>query len=95
MEEKIMAALADDRAVIEGTLEWFKLISSVPHGSWNEKAAVDLLEARMAEIGWATARDEWNNMVIYVPATPGLEDKTPVALQGHIDMVCAVADGSG
>ena len=95
MEDKIMAALADERAVIEGTLEWFRLISSVPHGSWNEKAAVDLLESRFAEIGWSTVRDEWNNLMAYVPATPGLEDKAPVVLQGHIDMVCAVADGSG
>lgn len=95
MEEKIMAALADDRAVVEGTLEWFRLISSVPHGSWNEKAAVDLLEERFTQFGWATRRDDWNNLMAIIPASPGLEDRTPVVIQGHIDMVCAVAEGSG
>ena len=95
MKETVFSALGDERAIIDGTLEWFRLISSVPHGSWNEKAVVNLLEARFAQIGWPTVRDQWHNLMAYVPATPGLEDKPPVVVQGHIDMVCAVAEGSG
>ena len=33
-------------------------------------------------------QDEWNNVVIFQPGTPGYEDHPPVILQGHMDMVC-------
>ena len=33
------------------------------------------------------ARDEFGNVVIRKPATPGKENLTPVVLQGHLDMV--------
>ena len=95
METKNTAVFTDDNAVIQGTMEWFERVSAIPHGSWNEKAVVDMLEERFAQIGWKTVRDAWNNLMAYIPATAGLENRKPVVLQGHIDMVCAVADGSG
>lgn len=88
-------ALGSDRAVTDGVLDWFRLMSSVPHGPWNEGALADILEEKFCARGWAVERDEWNNMKVDVPATPGLEHLPPVILQGHLDMVCAVAKGSG
>ena len=87
--------LHDDRAVTEGVLNWFSLLSSVPHGSGNEGPLADLLVAECGRRGWAVERDPWNNLKIDLPAAPGLEHLPPLAFQGHLDMVCAVADGSG
>ena len=38
-------------------------------------------------------QDEWNNVVIFQPGTPGYEDHPPVILQGHMDMVCEKGAG--
>ena len=84
-----------DQTMIDGVLEWFQLFASVPHGSWNEKKLADLLTMRFTELGWVVERDEWNNMKVDVPGAPGLEHLPPVIIQGHLDMVCAVAEGSG
>ncbi len=94
-EPAYLAQLGDDSAIIDGVLDWFRIFASVPHGSWNEKALADRLEAAFTDLGWAVERDEWNNMKVDVPGAPGLEQLPPVILQGHIDMVCAVAAGSG
>lgn len=87
--------LGTDRAVTDSVLDWFRLMSSVPHGPWNEGALADLLQKEFLARGWTVERDEWNNMKVDVPAAPGLEHLPPVILQGHLDMVCAVAQGSG
>ena len=33
-------------------------------------------------------QDELNNVIIFGDATPGFEDRDPVIIQGHMDMVC-------
>jgi len=90
-----LSGLGTDQTIIDGTLEWFRLFASVPHGSWNEKELADLLTVRFTELGWVVERDQWNNMKVDVPGAPGLENLPPVIIQGHLDMVCAVAEGSG
>ena len=42
IEKLNLAALANDEEIINGTLDWFRVFASVPHGSWNEKAVADL-----------------------------------------------------
>ena len=87
--------LGGDCAILEGVLDRFALLSSVPHGSWNEKALADLLAEEFTRRGLAFQRDEHGNLRVDFPAAPGFEHQPPVIFQGHLDMVCAVADGSG
>lgn len=39
-------------------------------------------------LGLEAYKDEANNVVVKKPASPGCEDKPPLMLQGHTDMVC-------
>jgi dipeptidase D len=39
------------------------------------------------KLGLETIKDEVGNIIIRKPATPGMEDRMKVILQGHLDMV--------
>lgn len=69
-------------------LGYFEDICRIPHGSGNEKGISDYLCAFAEKHGLEYRRDHQNNVLIKKPATPGYEDKEPVMLQGHMDMVC-------
>jgi len=93
--QEYLLELGNDQSIIDRTLEWFRLFASVPHGSGNEKALSDLLVKEFKGLGWTTEQDQWNNLKVDIPGAPGLEHQPPVIIQGHLDMVCAVAQGSG
>ena len=67
---------------------YFEKICSYPHGSGNTKQISDYLVSFAKEQGLRYIQDEWNNVILFAPATPGYEDHEPVILQGHMDMVC-------
>ena len=72
----------------ENVFYWFEKICAIPHGSGNTKAISDFLADFSAARGLKYVQDELNNVIIFKSGTPGYEDKTPVILQGHMDMVC-------
>ncbi|MCL2373328.1 MAG: aminoacyl-histidine dipeptidase [Defluviitaleaceae bacterium] len=72
----------------KAVLAHFEAISQIPRGSGNEKAVSDFIAAWAKNLGLKTVQDDWNNLIIYKPATPGNEAKTTVMLQAHLDMVC-------
>lgn len=90
-----MDILRSDRAVTDGVLDTFRFFCAHPHPSWGEAALVDALEARCCANGWAVRRDRWHNLLAELPPSPGLENVPLLIFQGHTDMVCAVAPGSG
>ena len=67
---------------------WFEKLCAVPHGSGNTKAVSDLCVDAARDMGLWVRQDEWNNVVIRKPASPGCEGAPTVILQGHLDMVC-------
>ena len=83
MEAKRLAGL--EPAAVFG---YFEEICAIPHGSRNTKMISDYL------VGFAKAhnltyhQDEMNNVILFAPGTCGMENRPPVILQGHIDMVC-------
>lgn len=84
----------DVMSVISGlepakVLEFFELLSSVPHGSGNTKAVSDLCVEFARKRGLRVLQDASNNVVIFKEATAGYESAPTVILQGHLDMVCA------
>ncbi len=73
----------------QNVFKFFEEICSVPHGSGNTKQISDLCASFAREMGLEYVQDDLNNLIIYKPASPGMEDKDTVILQGHMDMVCA------
>ncbi|MGH4038352.1 MAG: aminoacyl-histidine dipeptidase [Sphaerochaeta sp.] len=67
---------------------FFKDISDIPRESGNEEGVRQYLINYANKNGYKSVVDHIGNVVIYVPATEGYENVPPVALQGHMDMVC-------
>lgn len=68
--------------------KYFEDICGIPHGSGNEKAVSDYCVAFARERGLEVRQDEAWNVVIIKEAGAGYEEKEPLILQGHLDMVC-------
>ncbi len=69
--------------------DYFYQICAIPHGSRNTKAISDYCVEFARERGLEYVQDEFNNVIIKKPASPGFEHLPAVILQGHLDMVCA------
>ncbi len=67
---------------------YFEKICSIPHGSRNTKMISDYLVAFAKEQNLQYIQDEMNNVILFQQGTCGMEDRPPVILQGHMDMVC-------
>ncbi len=80
---------------IDDLLIWkyFDEITAIPRPSKREEKIREYLESFAGSHGLETLTDEVGNVLIRKPATPGYEDHTPVILQSHMDMVCAVDPG--
>lgn len=68
--------------------KYFEEISRIPHGSGNTKGIAQYLVEFARSHGLRHHLDEAGNVVIFKDGTAGYEDKNPVILQGHMDMVC-------
>ena len=71
-----------------GVWKHFEDICGIPHGSGNEKAVSDHCVAFARAHGLKVWQDEAWNVVIIKEASAGYEDREPMILQGHLDMVC-------
>jgi dipeptidase D len=72
---------------------YFEEICGIPHGSGNTKAISDYLAAFAKERGLTCYQDELHNIIILKDGTAGYENREPVILQGHMDMVCEKEKG--
>ncbi len=62
-------------------------LTQIPRPSKKEEAAVAFLKKFGEDLGLETIIDKVGNVIIRKPATPGMENKKGIILQGHIDMV--------
>ena len=67
---------------------YFEKICSIPHGSRNTRQISDYLVSFAEEEGLRYEQDELNNVIMFQEGTCGMEDRPPVIIQGHMDMVC-------
>ncbi len=67
---------------------YFEEICGIPHASYKEKQISDYCVNFAKERGLSVKQDELGNVIIVKDATPGYEDKEPIIIQGHLDMVC-------
>ena len=73
--------------------EYFEEIIKIPRGSGNEKEISDYIANFARERNLEAVQDSENNVIVKKNAFPEYEDKAPVILQGHIDMVCVKKSG--
>ena len=65
----------------------FHALTRIPRPSKKESRAVEYLYEFGKSLGLETVKDEIGNIIIRKPATPGMENRKGVILQGHCDMV--------
>lgn len=74
--------------------KWFNQICAIPHPSHHEDALANFIVNWAKEKQFFVERDEVGNVLIRKPATQGLENRTPVVLQAHLDMVPQANEGN-
>ncbi|MGM3311716.1 cytosol nonspecific dipeptidase [Enterobacter hormaechei subsp. steigerwaltii] len=65
----------------------FAKICSIPHPSYHEEQLAEHIMGWAKEKGLHAERDQAGNILIRKPATAGMENRKPVVLQAHLDMV--------
>jgi len=65
----------------------FHLLTQIPRPSKKEAEVIAFMKKFGEDLGLETIVDETGNVIIRKPATPGMENKKGVILQGHLDMV--------
>ncbi len=69
-------------------IEIFKEISKIPRCSKNCERIASWICSWARNNNFKYEKDDFNNVIITVPPTNGFENRNPIALQGHMDMVC-------
>ena len=73
---------------------WFNEISKIPRPSFHEEKISDFIVEFAKKRGLKYKQDEVFNVIVEKEASPGYEDRAPLLLQAHTDMVPAVAPGA-
>jgi dipeptidase D len=68
--------------------KYFAQISRIPRGSKNESAITQYVLDTATNLGLQAEADKAGNVLVRKPASNGRSHIRPVALQGHLDMVC-------
>ncbi len=66
---------------------YFESLNAVPRPSKREERVVQFIKQFGENLGLETIVDQVGNVIIRKPATPGMEGRPGVVLQGHLDMV--------
>ena len=77
----------------QAVMHWFEVVCSIPHPSLREEKLSSFLMQFARERSLECIEDEYRNILIRKPASPGREDRPGLVLQSHMDMICAVEEG--
>src|SRR6056297_3074972 len=74
---------------LEPKILWNKFadLNEVPRPSKKEERVIEFMKKFGNKLNLETLVDETGNVVIRKPATAGMEDRKPIVLQAHLDMV--------
>jgi dipeptidase D len=72
----------------EKVWKYFAEISRIPRGSKNEAAVARYVLETATSLGLEAVQDDFGNVLVRQPGTPGREHGPVLILQGHLDMVC-------
>jgi len=66
---------------------YFADLNQVPRPSKKEERVIAFMKAFGENLGFPTTVDHIGNVIIKKPATEGMESRTPIVMQSHLDMV--------
>ena len=74
---------------LEPKVLWNKFadLNEVPRPSKKEERVIQFMKDFGKNLGLETIEDEVGNVIIRKPASPGMEDRKPIVMQSHLDMV--------
>ncbi|MHC0445552.1 aminoacyl-histidine dipeptidase [Flavobacterium sp. 3-218] len=74
---------------LEPKVLWNKFadLNEVPRPSKKEERVIEFMKNFGNSLGLETFEDEIRNVIIRKPATPGMENRKSIVMQGHLDMV--------
>ncbi|HEX9981211.1 MAG TPA: aminoacyl-histidine dipeptidase [Flavobacterium sp.] len=74
---------------LEPSQLWNKFadLNAVPRPSKKEGRVIEFMKNFGKSLGLETFEDEIRNVIIRKPATPGMENRKTIVMQGHLDMV--------
>ncbi|MDY3344309.1 aminoacyl-histidine dipeptidase [Riemerella anatipestifer] len=75
---------------LEPQIIWknFSALNAVPRPSKKEERVINFIKNFGENLGLETSVDKTGNVIIRKPATQGMENRQPIVLQSHLDMVC-------
>jgi dipeptidase D len=73
----------------------FKAISDIPRCSKCEDDIIAYIRSQAEARNYEIRTDAIGNLVVVLPATPGMEKAPGLVIQGHVDMVCEQNAGTG
>ncbi|MFB9052620.1 aminoacyl-histidine dipeptidase [Formosa undariae] len=65
----------------------FADLNAVPRASKKEEQVIAFMKDFGSSLGLETIEDEVGNVIIKKPASAGMEDRAPIVMQSHLDMV--------
>ena len=65
----------------------FSDLNEIPRASKKEERVIAFMKKFGQDLDLETIEDEVGNVIIRKPASPGMENKTPIVMQSHLDMV--------
>ncbi|MBP1839749.1 aminoacyl-histidine dipeptidase [Formosa algae] len=65
----------------------FADLNAVPRASKKEEQVIAFMKDFGTSLGLETIEDEVGNVIIKKPASAGMEDRAPIVMQSHLDMV--------
>lgn len=72
----------------QNVFNFFEEINNIPRPSKHEEKMIEYLKNFGESRNLETIVDEAGNVLIRKPATKGMEGRTPLIIQSHMDMVC-------
>jgi dipeptidase D len=84
-----MSVMQNSISDLEPRAMWkhFADLNAVPRASKKEQRVIAFMKNFGEQLGLETAVDDVGNVIIRKPASPGMEGRVTVVLQGHLDMV--------
>ncbi|WP_282044006.1 aminoacyl-histidine dipeptidase [Winogradskyella flava] len=81
--------MSQDIRSLEPKALWNKFadLNAVPRPSKKEERVIQFMKDFGHNLGLETIEDEVGNVIIRKPATKGMEDRKPIVMQSHLDMV--------
>lgn len=81
--------MSSEIRALEPKALWNKFadLNAVPRPSKKEERVIAFMKDFGKSLGLETLEDEVGNVIIRKPATKGMEDRKPVVMQSHLDMV--------